>query len=165
MDNLGKSTLNKSYFKGISPVIATILMVMVTVVLIASLWTWHQGTMNTSTKNTDYMMDASLKAQQTVTIVTVYQCGSDICFGIKAQSSNTYAIPMNGTTYLLNNQPKTTADWDGTVSGPSCNSITTLAPGSICYGKITGTTCRIGDYLKVSLSWGSEATKGISQCS
>jgi len=151
--------------KGISPVIATILMVMITVVLVAFRYTWLQGTMSTATKNTDTAMDAATKARQSVQITTAYQCGDGICFEIKASAANTNAIPMNGTTYYINDAPQNMVAWQGGIGGSSCTTVTTLAPGARCFGNLTlGTQCNLGDMMKVSLSWGSEAVKAISQC-
>jgi flagellin-like protein len=156
---------NKIIMKGISPVVATILMVMITVVLVAFSFSWFQNMQSGIQQQTGNSMSQLEKSKQTIDLPTVYQCGSDICFAIRATSSNTYSIPLNGTTYLINGVPKTASTWNGDISGNSCTEITTLVAGGVCYGKIQSTTCAGGDVLKVSSAWGTESQKSIDKCS
>jgi flagellin-like protein len=165
MDNLITEVSNKVIMKGISPVVATILMVMITVVLVAFSFSWFQNMQSGIQQQTGNSMSQLEKSKQTIDIPTVFQCGSDICFVIRASSSNTYGIPLNGTSYLINGVPKTASTWDGDISGSPCTSVSTLVAGGLCYGKISGATCVAGDIFKVSTSWGTDSQKSIDKCS
>ncbi len=152
--------------KGISPVIATILMVMLTVGLVAFSYTWFRTTGEGAKEQSETQLTQLEKASQGIEIPIAYQCDSDICFEIKASVMNSLTIPMNGNGYYVNNVPKTISAWDGGISGTSCNSTDlTLALGTSCYGKITNYNCTLGDTLKVAISWGAEETKQIDGCS
>lgn len=167
MDNAtGKHSYIQGYgMKGISPVIAVILMVMITVALVAFSYSWLQGTLSQTQQQTTEVLTQTEKMNQRVDVTTAYQCGNDICFELKAASTNRYSLDMNGTGYYVNGVPKTASTWDGGIGGAQCTTVTTLAAGGRCYGKIAGTSCKIGDIFKVSLAWGTERTKGIDNCS
>jgi flagellin-like protein len=167
MDTRNNNPRNNG-MKGISPVVATILMVMITVVLVAFSFTWFQNMQSGIQQQTGNSMSQVDKSRQTIDISTVYQCGSDICFAIRATSSNTYSIPLNGTSYMINGVPKSASSWDGSpgLSGGSpCTTVSTLVAGGICYGKILSTTCVAGDIFKVATSWGPDSQKSIDKCS
>jgi len=155
---------NDAFMKGISPVVATILMVMITVVLVAFSYSWLQNTVTGTQEQTGNVLSQADKLNQKVSIPTVYQCGNDICFQLKALTTNSYSVQMNDTSYYVNNIPKAITTWDGDISQPSCTTVSLLAPGGSCYGKLLATNCTIGDILKVSLAWGTETSKGISSC-
>lgn len=170
---MDKSCDSKS-LKGISPVIAIILMVMITVVLVAFAYSWLQDTVEDTTENTGEILSNTEKMNQKVSITTAYRCDDDgddndnggyVCFELKALSTNSYSVEMDDTTYYINGVPVTEdlgAGWTGT----SCNATGgSLAPNARCYGMIDIEDCEIGAVLKVSLPWGSEASKSISGCS
>ncbi|MGC9310973.1 MAG: archaellin/type IV pilin N-terminal domain-containing protein [Candidatus Aenigmatarchaeota archaeon] len=151
--------------KGISPVIAIILMVMITVVLVAFSYSWLQGTLEDTTKTTGTILTETQKQNQKITIPTLYKCGDDICFELKALTTNSYSIDMNGTTYYINNVPQTIVAWDGGTGGEDCDGLDYLAAGQRCYGKIEDLDCRLGDTFRVNLAWGTETSKSIDGCS
>ena len=165
MNNYSKS------LKGISPVIAIILMVMITVVLVAFAYSWLQGTMSETTKQTSDVLTQTEKMNQRVNIGTLYVCDSGanssyICFELRAQTTNKYAIPLNGTGYYVSNVPKELYSWDGGISGTPCSEDLSLAAGGRCFGRIPNSpSCSVGDVFKVSLPWGTETSKGIDGCS
>ena len=151
-------------FKGVSPIIATILMVMITVGLVAFSYTWFMDMGQSAQTSTGTQLTAMEKARQGINIGTAYQCGNDICFEFRASAMNTIAIPTNGTSYYYNDAIKSIAA--AGISGcTECNSAPELPPGSKCCGKITGITCKIGDKLKVSIPWGAEAVASVNGCS
>jgi flagellin-like protein len=159
------SQVNNTSMKGISPVIATILMVMITVVLVAFSYSWLQNTVTGTQEQTGNVISQADKLNQKVDIPTVYQCGPDICFQLKAYTTNSYSVEMNSTSYYIHNIPMVAVAWDGGVAGTSCDAVTLLAPGASCYGKIAGTNCQISQNdFKVSLAWGATTTKSISGC-
>jgi len=151
--------------KGVSPVIAVILMVMITVALVAFSYSWFQGTISQTQKQTEGILTQQEKMNQRMEITTAIKCGADICFELRAASTNNYNLDMNGTGYYLNGVPKTVAAWDGGIGGASCTVVTTLAPAQKCYGKIASTSCKIGDVLEISTGWGTKRTTGINGCS
>jgi flagellin-like protein len=159
------SYYNNARLKGISPVVATILMVMITVVLVAFSYSWLQNTVTGTQEQTGNVLSQADKMNQKVDIPTIYQCGADICFQLKAYTTNSYSVEMNSTSYYLHNVPKSVVAWDGGVSGASCTTTNLLAPGGSCYGKIAATTCQLSQNdFKVSLAWGATSTKSISGC-
>ncbi|MBN2094679.1 MAG: hypothetical protein JW727_01400 [Candidatus Aenigmarchaeota archaeon] len=141
-------------------------MVMITVVLIAFSYTWLQGTMEGSQQRTSEVISNTEKLNQKVAITTVYQDGGAIYFELKALTTNSYSVNMTGTSYYINGVPKGPEDWTGGISGGvSCmDPGLMLAPGAKCYGMLDE-DCGIGDVFKVSIAWGAEDSKSISNCS
>lgn len=103
-------------------------------------------------------------ANQKIYIPTVFQCGLDICFEVKADATNQISIDMNHTQYFINDTLRKIAYWDGGISGDSCNTISTLAPGRACFGKITEVTCTSRDFFRVSLQDKFQDVKQIMGC-
>ena len=155
-------TTNK--FKGVSPIIATILMVMVTVGLVAFSYTWFMSMGQSVQTSTGSQLTAMEKAQQGINIGTAYKCGTDVCFEVRASALNSLTIPTNGTSYYYNNEVEsiTAASITGCTE---CSTAPELAPGGKCCGKIAGITCKIGDKLRISIPWGAETTASINGCS
>jgi len=151
--------------KGISPVIATILMVMITVGLVAFSYTWFMGMGQEAQTTAGTQISQMQKKQQSFDIPTAYECQNDtICFEFRASSMNTLEIPIN-TTYIkayVDDIPKSLSGWDVGITGyTNCTDSTDLAPGKNCYAQLditTSPTCPNGGVvvLKVSHTWGAE---------
>lgn len=152
----------KDTMKGISPVIAVILMVMITVALVAFSYSWLQKTMSESQGQTSKIISGQEEMSQRLEIATAYQCGANICFELRAASTNSRSLNMNGTGYYIRDVPKTSIAWDGGVGGLACSNTVTLAAGQKCYGMIENTQCAVGDSLKVSTGSGATDTKGLT---
>ena len=127
--------------KGISPVIATILMVMITVGLVAFSYSWFMGMGQTAQTQTGAQLSQMEKSQQSFDIPTAFENNdNEICFEIRASSMNTLDIPISGNniTVYWDNVPKDVGNYAG--SGSACNSLSEkLAPGASCFGNISGT--------------------------
>lgn len=155
--------------KGISPVIATILMVMITVGLVAFSYTWFMGMGQQAQQQTGSQLSSMEKSQQSFSIPTAYECSDgDICFELRASSMNTKSIPMN-SSYIhvyIDNEPVNLNAWDGGVGGDSCNTYSgNLAAGSSCYGKVTVPGgCSSGEtpVLKISHTWGASKMQSVN---
>jgi flagellin-like protein len=154
--------------KGISPVIATILMVMITVGLVAFSYSWFMGLGQTSQAKVGAQITQMEKAQQSFEILTAYSCDhdgdgdNDVCFQIKASTVNTLDIPTNGTSVYINDAPRDVSTWTG--MSPDCSTGPTLKPGESCYGAINNYDCSIGDTLRIVIPWGAEKIRPISGC-
>lgn len=82
--------------KGISPIIATILMVMIVIGLVAFSYSWFMSIGSGGKETTVTVISQMDKLRQDIEIGTAYQCGSDICFELRASTMNTIPIPING---------------------------------------------------------------------
>ncbi len=163
--------MTNNELKGISPVIATILMVMITVGLVAFSYSWFMGIGTTTQDKTGEQLSNMDKAGQAFNIPTVYEDGTTanrINFEFKASSMNTLSLSAN-TSYLkayLNNVPVIINSWDGGISGIECyNTTSKLSPGESCYGYITAAagTCESGDTIALKLvhEWGAKQTISV----
>jgi len=159
--------------KGISPVIATILMVMITVGLVAFSYSWFMGMGQTAQTSTETQLAGMKKAAQVLLIPAATYRSADRCvyFELTAAATNEYAIPNNTLTYYINDWPVSVDTWDGGVGGTSCISKESIGPGDRCYGMINLSTnskitvCNVSaakiDIFKVSSTWGTEPTRKI----
>jgi flagellin-like protein len=147
--------------KGISEVIATILMVMVTVVLVFFVNTMFTDIAHSAGTSTDRAIQENQKLNQKFVIPTAYCCGAYICFEIKALGTNEFDLPTEGTGYYLNDVPKRVYPWEGMIMGPNCLDNPVLAKGQSCFGKLEG-PCTGDNILKVMLPWGIQNFRVIS---
>jgi len=154
--------------KGVSPVIATILMVMITVGLVAFSYTWFMNMGQTAQTQTGAQLSQMEKSQQGIKIGTAY-CSNpptctDVIFEMRALSMNTLNIPTNGTSYYYNDAV-TSIGVAGISGCTECNTNPELAPGQKCCGRITLTSsCKIGDKIRISIPWGAETIASVTGC-
>lgn len=102
--------------------------------------------------------------QQKINVVSPYQCGANICFQIKAVSTNKVAVDMRIVNFAINGEKRPLVYWSGGVGGTSCDSLSVLKPGQNCYGKIENVSCVVDDVLNVSVSSGPGYFTDISGC-
>ena len=166
MANKKSNSCDSVLRKGISPVIATILLVMITVVLIAFSYMWMSGMTTNAQTNTQNQMNTIDQQNQQISISTIFGNSSTntIYFKIVAAPSNTYAINVSGAGYFYNDVPVTLSAWDGGMGKPSCDSVGALSTGGICFGKITVTTCNPASVLRVAPSPGKADSKSVGSC-
>ncbi len=151
--------------KGVSPVIATILMVMITVGLVAFSYSWFMRMAEETEEDVIIQMDKVKMANQKINIMTVFVNGSGLYFEVKASGLNTIPIDIEGTGFYIEGVPKTAGSWSG-FSTTNCTSGS-LVMGSSCYGMVAGydsSNCHIGDVFKVAISWGAESSRKIKGC-
>jgi len=160
----GIETLKAIIAYVVAAVLFIIIYVLITSLLVALSYMWLQGTMMEATKNTDDAINQATMMRQGIDITTAYQCGSDICFEIKAASTNTLPIDPSGAQYWVHDTLEEISLWDGGISGGSCTAIIGLVPGQRCYGKILNLECIKDSELKVSLASGYESSKVITGC-
>ncbi|MCK4730086.1 MAG: hypothetical protein KAT28_02100 [Candidatus Aenigmarchaeota archaeon] len=161
--------MTNNELKGISPVIATILMVMITVGLVAFSYSWFTSIAETGKKSSDEFLTEMEKSSQSFNIATAYECTPNvICFAFQAYSKNKYSISPNNShvTAYLNDVPVVIGNWTGGIGGTECyNATNKLSEGEICYGYVNATsgTCNSGDMLsfRIEHSWGAKKTKSI----
>ena len=155
--------------KGVSPVIATILMVMITVGLVAFSYSWFMSLGETAQGQVGKQITQMEKSQQSFDILTAYKCDHnldtqwDVCFQIRASPTNTLPIPINEMNVYINNIPKQYGPMNQNF-GSNCTDVN-LTPGSLCYGVVEGYACSIGDTLRAVIPWGAEKIRPISGCS
>ena len=150
-------------FKGVSPIIATILMVMITVGLVAFSYTWFMGMTESTKRSTETSLGTMTSAQQQRISFDVqpYQDGGDVKFimyGAGTESVNLSKVK----TYKNDREP---VNWTGVSVGslPACGSSAILASGDRCGAKVTW-TCSPGDGLTL-VSPGGRDTRTINGCS
>ena len=155
--------------KGVSPVIATILMVMITVGLVAFSYTWFMSLGQTSQVKVGQQMTQMEKSQQTFDILTAYKCDhnndnqDDVCFQIRASPINTLTIPVSNMSVYINDVPKNWKGMNGAL-GANCTDAN-LTPGATCYGVVENYSCSIGDTMRIVIPWGAEKIRPITGCS
>lgn len=102
---------------------------------------------------------------QKVIISSVSTCGPDICFQIKYDVSRPVTLPISEISFFINGIEAKLSGWSGNdIGGTPCTSLSTLAPGQNCYGKILNATCLMGDLFEVTAPNGFIATSDISGC-
>jgi len=132
--------------KGVSPVIASILMVVIAVVLVGFAYTMFSGMAKTAGKRGATAMAEMEKSSQRLEIVTaIYDDTNDkLCFKIRAPSSNTLAVPLGDSIIYLVDGREVTLEGNMAncpITGtPICNTTAQLAPGDSCYDSVTWTT-------------------------
>ncbi len=153
--------------KGVSPVIATILMVMITVGLVAFSYTWFSGIAERAAEDTTGEMDSLEIKKQAFSIPTAYEgaIADRIYFAFQTSSGNSLSMSPNTThvSAYLNEEPRTIGTWDGGIGGTACfNLASKLTQGQICYGFVDANagSCNSGDMLSFKLehSWGAKKT-------
>jgi len=157
--------VNKT-LKGISPVIATILMVMITVGLVAFAYTWFVELGEKAREEGDKQLGGMTTNFR---ITTAYECSDgNICFEFKASPTNNQNLPMNDSyiSVYIDDAPVSLRSWDGGIGGQSCSTYPgDLAPGKSCYGNVSipGGTCSSGDthILKIIHEWGATKTASV----
>jgi len=132
--------------KGVSPVIASVLMVVIAIVLVGFAYTMFSGMAKTAGTAGTRAMGEMEKSYQKLEIVTaIYNTSNNkLCFKIRAPGSNTLTIPIEGyMTYLIDGQAVTvTNNLAGCpITGtPNCTDTgLDLSPGDSCYGAVTWT--------------------------
>lgn len=149
--------------KGVSPVVATILMVMITIALVAFSYSWFKTIAVGVTTTSNKMNTQMEKEQQEIRIGTVFVNGTGLYFQLIASGVNSIPIEMDGSYFYINDVPKPNVS----VWGHSTECNVTLAPGESCYGRITdynSSNCHIGDIFKVLTPWNLQAFKKIGGC-
>lgn len=106
--------------KGVSPIIATILLVMITVSLIASAYVWFIGMGESAKEQAERQITTSEESKQKLDLPTAFQCDSNICFELRAPQDNTLSMPINKTVYYINDEPKNINIWYGRTGSSSC---------------------------------------------
>ncbi|MGC9310972.1 MAG: archaellin/type IV pilin N-terminal domain-containing protein, partial [Candidatus Aenigmatarchaeota archaeon] len=110
------SGLGSGRRKGVSPVIATLLLVMITVVLVAFVNDFLNQLTQEAQGSTQKVLIRNEQMSQRFSIPTAYGCGGYICFEIKALGTNEYSIPTENSGYYINDVPKNILPW---TDGPS----------------------------------------------
>lgn len=159
----GKKDFLHNAKKGVSPVIATILMVMITVGLVAFSYTWFINMGESAKKATETSLGTITSAQQQRVSFDVqpYQEGGDVKFimyGAGTESVNLSKVK----TYENDRVP---VGWNGVAIGSisACSATGNLASGDRCGAKVTW-TCSPGDGLTL-VSPAGRTTRTISGCS
>jgi len=93
---------------------------MITVALVAFTYFWFIGMGESGKSQSSEMVSKMEKSGQQIELVTAYQCGNDICFELKASALNTIPIPVNGTSYYINDKPVKIAPWNAELGYKSC---------------------------------------------
>jgi hypothetical protein len=152
-------------FKGVSPVIATMLLVLLTVVLVSSVYKFSDEIASGAKKQTDESLTRNKQMHQAFVIPTAYGCGPYICFELKALGTNSMPIPIENAGYYINDVPKKSEIWPGSLPLGSydCSSNPVLNPGESCFGRLDN-ICRPGDILRIQISWGTENFRSIMRC-
>ena len=131
--------------KGVSPVIASVLMVVIAIVLVGFAYTMFSGMAKTAGKRGTAAMAEMEKSSQRLEIVTVIydDTNNKVCFKIRAPNSNTLAVPLgDNILYFVDSQQVTLLGNTNNcpITGtPICNTTTQLAPGDSCYDSVTWT--------------------------
>lgn len=149
--------------KGVTPVIATILLVMVTVMLVVYSYDFFSEVAEGAQDYTTAALEENEKMGQQVTIPTVYGCGPYICFELKALGTNKWPLPIDGAGFYLDDVPEKVYPWPGANLGAHCSENPVLAPGESCYGRIME-DCEVGSLLRIQLSWGMSTFRTIARC-
>jgi flagellin-like protein len=149
------------YRKGISDVIATLLLVMVTVMLVFFVNTFFVDIAQNAGTSTNRALLQNQKLSQKVIIPTAYCCGAYICFEIKALGTNDFPIPTEQTDYFVNNKPRKIYPWGLSGLGPDCLDNPVLEPGQGCFGKVEG-PCGNDLLFKAVLPWGMQNFRVVS---
>jgi len=164
--------MEEKNLKGVSPVIATILMVMITVGLVAFSYTWFMSLGQTSQTRVGQQMEYMERMQQSFDIVTAYKCDhntdgqSDVCFQIRASPTNTLAIPVGNMSVYINDVRKNWGEMNlSKIGGNNCTTIRSLNPGVTCCGVVENYSCSIGDTIRIIIPWGAEKIRAITGCS
>ena len=147
--------------KGVSPVIASVLMVVIAIVLVGYAYTVFYGMARRAGSTGTKAVGEMEKGMQKLEIITVIYNISNgkLCFKIRAPGSNTLAIPL-GThvIYLVDGKEVSLlGDLSGCpISGTTtCNQANlTLKPGESCYDAVNWT----GGYpylFEIQHDWGA----------
>ena len=132
--------------KGVSPVIASVLMVVIAIVLVGFAYTMFSGiTKRTAETGTRAIGEIEKSTQKLKIVTAIYNATNNkLCFKIRAPGSNVLTIPMEGhMTYLIDGKevPVSSNLAGCPISGtPNCTDTgLNLNPGDSCYGAATWT--------------------------
>ena len=146
-------TTNK--FKGVSPVIATVLMVMVTVGLVAFSYTFLSGIITTGGEAAKNQTKILVQNQQ-IGISSLWRVDATHT-GIAITSTGTSAVDLSNVKVFINNAPKA---WLGdSVDG--CTLAGTLSPQESCNMDVAAPYTQ-GSVIKIVGPSGTEVTRTIS---
>ena len=104
--------------------------------------------------------------QQQFDIQNISEClNNTICFEIRADPLNKYAIPLGliNLAIYINDTPKSFDSWNGNSKETAClDAEVKLKPGESCFGKVEleDGNCKSGDTLlfKIKHAWGASKT-------
>ncbi|OYT43564.1 MAG: hypothetical protein B6U88_00675 [Candidatus Aenigmarchaeota archaeon ex4484_56] len=149
--------------KGISPVIATILMVMITVALVGILFTWFTGMTEKQQEETNKQYEGVVQRSQSILITVAYYDASEggVVVEVRAPASNTRSVNLTGSTYLVDNVIQNSLL---TYSGGTSCTADLLDPGEACY-MVVGTTCHSGSTVSIITPDAIRASRTIDNCS
>ena len=131
-------TQNPRKLRGVSDVIATILLIMVTVLLVAFVNNFLTDLAHKASDNADTAMQNNEKLNQKIAIPTAFCCGYEVCFEVKALGTNKFSLPTERTDYYLNDNAEQVYPWGSGEIGPNCVRHPLLEPGQGCFGKLEG---------------------------
>lgn len=144
-------------YKGVSPVIATILMVLITVGLVAFSYSWFIG-LGQNVQNTTTGILDTLTAQNAYLTFDSLSCSDTEIKGyLRAQSGG---VNMNFTNFFY-----VSGGSEEKIEVSGCDSP--LATGQYCeftYGGETCNSCDAGASIKVVISTGKPSEHTISGC-
>ena len=151
--------------KGVSPVIASVLMVMIAIGLIAFTYTWFTGMARQAKASGAKHMGEMEKSLQELKIVKVVynSTGNHLCFKIRAPLTNTKTVPLGKyITYIIDTSDYKKGDTDldnkkcegifNTTKIFNCTSIGGLEPGDECWGGINYT--EYPSFFEIKHDWG-----------
>lgn len=130
--------------KGISPVIATMLMVIITISLVGFAYTFLSDFVTTGA-NTAQNQTSSLIQNPQISINSVWNESGNI--GVSIASVGTTAVNLKNMRVFVNNAPKT---WTG-ASIDGCNNSESLVPGASC-NIVINEAYNIGSKIKISVA-------------
>ena len=148
-------------FKGISPVIATILMVMITVGLVAFSYTWFMSMGERAKEGTEAAMTEITSSQAYISFDTLYANATHIKGRIRGHMGN---INMNDTAYYYTDRDGAI---DDTINVNDTNCTTTLKPGEHCIihtNDYNETNCESGSYITIIIGNGRSVSTNIKGC-
>ncbi len=146
--------------KGVSPVIATILMVMITVGLVAFSYSFFMGVVKKSKETTGTAIGEITESQSFVSFDMLSCNDSHIIGVLRGHMGN---IDMNKTDYYYVESAGGVSNIGSSVSG--CDN-TNFAPGDTCKFTYDGHDCGdcSGDSIRVILANGRKESGTISGC-
>ena len=143
--------------KGVSPVIASVLMVVIAIVLVGFAYTMFSGFARKGGEVGEKAMGEMEKSYQKLRIETAFYRTADdyLCFKIKAPLSNSMTVPIkNYVTYFADGVEYTPTE-NLTVcgfSGNACNTTVGLNPGDACYDSIK--VANDPSFFEIKHEWG-----------
>ncbi len=147
--------------KGVSPVIASVLMVMIAVGLIAFAYSWFTAMARQAKAAGSKHMGEMEKTLQDLEIVTATYVSSanKLCFQIKAPLTNSITVPLGPyITYVVDTNSYNSSQLSDSLTGcPStgtnCKNKGGLEPGEECYGAIGYS--EYPSFFEIKHDWGA----------